>query len=449
MGYAGSHKIWIYAALAALAGIALFLFLHAASISFIAANTLSANAIANSSTSSAPAMPAGQLQETHDWMQMSSSMGNFSFSAYAYLANASQGNILFSPFSLYGALAMAASGARGTTYSQFASVLGLGNISSAGMGFAYLLHAFAAPQNPYYAICINNAAWIENNYPVKNSFLSNLSYYNASVYSADFGNPLEYKAINSWISNHTFGKITDLFSSPLSSQTKLILINTVYFKGAWSVAFDANLTKQRNFYLANGSAIKVPMMNNMFYENAFYFNDSLMQALMLNYKGGNLSMLILLPNSNASLQDAAKSLASMGMPLFISRLRSFYMINASLPRFSFTTESMDLNKMLESMGITNAFSGQNANFTGIVNATYEKDNGNLYISKVVQKAYIEVNETGTTAAAATGVEVGATSVASPAPLVTFNADHPFIFFIVDRHTGAILFMGKVENPLAQ
>ncbi|MGC8567891.1 MAG: serpin family protein [Candidatus Micrarchaeia archaeon] len=387
----------------------------------------------------------GNITMQNEGISVSYSINNFSFSTYSYiLNNSNSNNTFFSPFSLYVTLAMLDNGAAGSTYSQISKALDISNgLQNTNIGILYLINEISS-QNP--SLCtlnISNGAWMQNNYSIKKSFIENLSYYNADVYLVNFiNNKNTYKYINNWVLNKTNQKIKELFNSPFLNNTRLVLVNTIYFKGNWSISFPKNNTKLGNFYLTNGSILKVPLMNNTFDRTAYYYNNTVFQALMLDYQGGNISMIILLPNNGTSLRYALISLKQIGIANLIKNMSNNFIIEAHLPKFNFT-KHVDLISLLNDLGIKNAFSKTNANFSKIANIT---QTNRLYVSDIVQGAYIRVNETGTEAAAATGVTVGVATVPAPPPFVVFNANRSFLFLIIDKHTGIILFEGSVNNP---
>jgi serpin B len=238
--------------------------------------------------------------------------------------------------------------------------------------------------------------------------------------------------INDWVSRETKEKIKDILNpGDITRLTRLVLTNAIYFKGKWQTEFNKNLTNDEYFYLINGQKTKVKMM---YQKNTFnYYENNDLQLLEIPYKGNKISMVIILPKvgkfktvenimDEKKLQEWLKN--AMGTE-----------VKAYIPRFKFT-QSFDLSKNLSDMGMEDAFSAA-ADFSGI--------NGkkNLYISEVIHKAFVEVNEEGTEAAAATAVVLDTKTLIEE---LVFKADHPFIFLIRDKETGSILFMGRVMDP---
>jgi serpin B len=219
----------------------------------------------------------------------------------------------------------------------------------------------------------------------------------------------------------------------LDPLTRLVLTNAIYFKGKWASQFKPELTQDAPFTLPGGEKSTVSMMNQK--ERFGYSETEQLQILELPYVNDDLSMVVLLPRKTDGVKDLEKQLNSDTLKNWITGLHKRE-VQVFFPRFKMTSE-FELGQVLGEMGMPDAFSG-NADFSGM---TGNKD---LFISAVVHKAYVDVNEEGTEAAAATGVVMRVTSVETPPPV--FRADHPFIFLIRDNHTGSILFLGRLENP---
>ncbi len=372
---------------------------------------------------------------------IANSINNFTFKTYSVMSNES-GNLFFSPFSISTALSMTAEGAGGQTLEEMRNTLELSSDSSANRkGFESLLDSLDA-KNVGYNLSIANAIWIEKTFSVRQEFSSALStYYHALAQQADFvRNPDgERTNINNWVAGKTNNKILDLIPrGGLDPSTRLVIVNAIYFKGNWVQQFDKNDTQNATFFVSQSRNVSVPMMHISRSENASYYSDNELKALEMDYQGDNLSMLILLPNQNHSLSEVEAGLSSAK----ISNIRAQLVrqpVSVWLPRFTMT-KSEEMSGVLKELGMKSAFDPQAADFSGI------NSNEGLYISDVFHKAFINVNETGTEAAAATAVVVGITAVEIPPE---FRADHPFLYFIIDKHTGAILFMGRVADPTSE
>ena len=240
------------------------------------------------------------------------------------------------------------------------------------------------------------------------------------------------KDINAWVEKETNDKIKELLKPGiLTSQTRLVLTNAIYFKAAWYVPFRPEATKPGPFSLAGGKKVEVPMMHGEQFTD--FFDSEAFQALQMRYEWpSTCSMVIFLPRKTDGLAQFEKTLSAANLEKWLKQL-SHHAVQVALPRFKVTAE-FQLNNVLKEMGMKRAFG--DADFSGMTKG------GGLFISAVVHKAFVDVNETGTEAAAATAVAM-ATSEPPPG---TFTADHPFVFVIRDNRTGSILFMGRVSQP---
>ncbi len=423
-----------------------YLLLHNQSSSITPATTIT------TTTAYTTAITTTILPVYYSNFSVSNSINTFSFNIYSKLfagTSEANSNIVFSPFSLFAAMSIAARGASGNTLSQMQQTLYLpSNFTAMDSSFSNLLNSLK-PTNNSYNLSIADSLWIDKafnaTYVLNQSLASKLaSYYDSSLHLADFsGNPIAAtEAINQWIANKTGNLIKKLIpEGGITSDTVSVIVNAIYFYGKWEHQFDINDTRNSTFYGLNGS-ITVPMM----YESADagYFSNSTLQAVELDYVGGKIAMVVILP-SNSSIQNLSASMSSGKLTNIISGM-SYQTVDILLPRFNFSYTSDDLVPELRSLGITDAFIPMLANFSNMY-INHSNSAMKLYISQVLQKAVIRVNETGTKAAAATAVIMNAT--ATPFPNVPlFDADKPFMFFIIDKQTNAILFMGQVVNPLA-
>jgi len=366
----------------------------------------------------------------------------FAFDMLHELGPDKSGNLFFSPYSAATALEMALQGAEGTTASEMIQALHLPSSEIAQAGIQALYQLFQATSaTAGYTISTANRLWVNEHIPLLNSFLSSSkAVFGAGPEPVDFSNPTAAaNTINTWVADQTDGKITNLIpASDLSQFTELVLTNAIYFQGDWADAFDPGITDTKPFQISPTEAATVSLMQQTS-DFGYYAQSGAngFQALQLPYVGNELDMLVVLPTT----YDLASFESSLTPSLFstITSNLATADVDVQLPKFQLN-ETYDLVKPLEALGIETAFSLA-ADFSGISNTP-------MMISDVVQKSFINVNETGTTAAAATGV-VGITAVSTPTPdpnLVSFDADHPFVFAIYDNATNTILFLGSMADP---
>ena len=363
------------------------------------------------------------------------SLNKFSFDFYHNISENKNENIFFSPYSIFVALSMAYEGARGNTSAQMYNLLNFFQNDSATQGSFAKIYNLLNQKQTGYKINTANAFWIQQNYPFLPDYINILeNYYLAEANELDFSENVEAaKIINSWIENQTNGKIKDMIDpGALSEFTRLVLTNAIYFKGLWENPFDPKYTSQADFNINSSETIKVDMMSLS--DSTFNYTETdELQFLKLPYQGNDLSMIVILPKeNNVSIVDSL--LNTVNIEDWNSSLNETK-INVDIPKFKFKTE-YNLNNILTKMGMIDAFSEDYADFSGMDGTK------NLFISDILHKAYVEVNEEGTEAAAATAV-----IITTGMTTTTFNADHPFVFLIQHESTGAILFMGKIMNPV--
>jgi serpin B len=265
-------------------------------------------------------------------------------------------------------------------------------------------------------------------------------YYGGKAVNLDFIKETESsrQTINSFIEAQTNNRIKELLPlGSITSATRLVLTNAIYFKGTWEWEFDKRDTDDRDFKITSENIVKAPMMYMKNDEAEFNYMDAgELQILELPYKGEDISMLILLPIGD--LDSIERSLTAEKLEEWKSQMSKEKLDGVYLPKFEFDTKYF-MRETLEAMGMSSAFSPGDADFSGM-DGTHD-----LYIDAVVHQAFVKVDEEGTEAAAATGVIMGITSV-GPTERKIFRADHPFIFIIQERKTGNILFVGRVIDP---
>ena len=351
-------------------------------------------------------------------------------------------NIFISPFSVSIALAMTLNGAAGETEQAMANTLQLQGLSSELINAGYAeLNQILLASDPKVTLAIANSLWARQGIPFKQDFLQrNTQFFGAEISGLDFDNPDASKTINNWVDTNTNGKIEKIVSDRIDPSTVMFLINAIYFKGTWQTEFDPSKTHTDVFHLATDEERQVPMMSRTgtypYYEN----REVGFQAISLSYGDGRMSMYIFLPVRASNLNTFSGNLNAESWENWMSQFRE-QEVFLKVPKFRMEYEKQ-LNNTLQALGMDIAFDADRADFSRM--ASLDTLNGNLYIEKVVHKTFIEVNEEGTEAAAATSVAIGVTSVQPPPP--QFIADRPFFFAIRDNDTKTVLFMGVVAEP---
>jgi len=411
-----------------------------------------------------PARPQLSAQTIAKMKTVATSSNRFALDLYAKLAEEEEGNLFFSPSSIHTALSMTYAGARGNTLQEMHRALALpvapevikagreigGGATAAGdtgdeilwpaedlhQGYKGLLSQLTPGKDAGYKLHVANALWGQKSYLWLKEFLAaTQDNYGAGLREVDFAGATEdaRKTINDWVEKQTADKIKELLKQGIVTPgTCLVLTNAIYFKGDWASQFDKKATRDAPFMLSADKTVNVPMMHQ---EGKFgYAMDKDVQVLSMPYKGKDLSMVVLLPNKVDGLAELEKGLSAARVAALIGKLgeRS---LPVSLPKFKMTSQ-FGLVPVLQKMGMRDAFTPA-ADFSGMAGGK------GLFITAVIHKAFVDVNEEGTEAAAATAVVVGTVSVPP-----SFRADHPFLFLIRHNQTGTILFLGRVANPKA-
>jgi len=373
-----------------------------------------------------------------DLKSVASDTNAFALDLYGQIAGEASGNLFFSPTSIGTALAMAYAGARGETAEEMRAVLHL-SLEDEALHRAVGDFARAiGSEREGLTIAVANALWGQSGYPFRPEYLAlGERRYGASLRALDFRQATEQSriTINEWVEGETAGKIRDLFEpGSLDPMTRLVLTNAIYFKGTWLRQFDPKMTRKAPFHPTPARSVQVDMMHTREVRLGYVETPEL-QALELPYSEHAASMILLLPAAGRSLEALEKALTPDKLEGILAEMRHVEMSLVAIPRFTMTC-SYSLSNELSRLGMRLAFT-PNADFSGIATAE------DLFISEVVHKAFVEVNEEGTEAAAATGTLIRATSAQ---PSHTFRADRPFVFLIRDEATGAILFLGRVVEP---
>jgi serpin B len=358
-------------------------------------------------------------------------------------------NAFFSPFSIRVALAMTFAGAGSTTADEMAVALRFPSPDDAvHESFAEILRRLNAAGDGDYEMSVANSLWGQRGATVLSEFIARVDrYYGGGMNLVDYrGNREEAAAtINRWCAEKTKQRIRDIVSAGgLDALTRLVLVNAVYFKGLWEEPFMEFFTSNEPFYLPGGKFVAVPMMHTM--PKIKHFSARGYQAVELDYKGGDLSMVVFLPHKRDGLRQLEREMSGRTYDDCLKKMRT-RTVQVHLPKFKMTPAAIDLGTQLKSLGMSLAFDEDRADFSGI-NGHVPPHEEALYISSVLHKAFVEVNEEGTEAAAATAFKMTGCGSAQPEnpKFCEFIADHPFIFAIREKKSGVILFLGRVTNP---
>jgi serpin B len=346
-------------------------------------------------------------------------------------------NIFLSPYSISTALAMTYAGAKGETETQMAKVMHF-DLSQDKLhpAFQALETGYNAPGKKY-KLQVANSLWGQSGYHFRDEFLKlTKERYNGGFRECDYIKATEdaRKTTNAWVEEKTEKKIVELIKKDiLSVDTRLVLTNAIYFKGDWAVKFDKKDTVDAPFTLIDAKTVKAPLMHRT--GEYGYMADKEFQVLDAPYAGDELAMTVILPKKADGLKTLETGMTPDWLAGCLDKIQK-EKVAVYLPRFKTTCE-FEMKDTLVSMGMSAAF-GNAADFSGM---TGNKD---LFISKVVHKAFVDVNEEGTEAAAATAVVMDRKAVAAMPPV--FRADRPFLFLIRDAKTGSVLFLGRVMDP---
>ena len=368
----------------------------------------------------------------------------FAFDLYAKYKS-KEGNIFYSPYSITSAFAMIFEGTKGETAEEMQSVFHFPQDATIRRESFLKIDQKINKKDKKYKLNIANALWAQKDYKFLDDYFGLVEeYYGGKVTNLDFANETEKArlTINSWVEEQTNNKIKDLIpQGVLQPITRLVLTNAIYFKGSWLKPFDKKGTKEEDFRISPTNKIKTQMMHLTGEEANFNYGETdSLQFLELPYEGNDLSMLILLPKED-DLKAIEESINSEKLSEWKNLLRNEE-VNVYLPKFHFETKYF-MKQDLISMGMPTAFTlgidlGGTADFSGMTG------NKKLNVDAVIHQAFVDVNEEGTEAAAATAVAMITGSMLKPIKI--FRADHPFIFVIQDRETNNILFVGRVSDP---
>ena len=345
-------------------------------------------------------------------------------------------NVVVSPFSVKMALSMAAQGANGKTLEEMNKVIGLDETSNEY--FRRLIED--AAKDGDITLNIANSVWLRQGLQFNPAYMDILdSYYMAQASTLDFAEPSSKDTINKWVSEKTNGKIEEIVDE-IKPLDIAFLINAIYFNANWSTPFEQGLTSKKDFTLLDGSKVKADLMSKT--AHLLYQENNEFQAVELPYgENERYVMRVYLPKEDVKFDKFVKGIDKESLQQWGGDFGSMKGV-LELPKFK-TEYSNSMKDILISMGIKEAFNSNSADFSKMVTV----EGQNVYISEVMHKTYIDVNEKGTEAAAATSIEMSATSAPQPEEMFEMIVDRPFVFTIDDKESGETLFIGAIINPL--
>ena len=379
--------------------------------------------------------------DPYDTMSIEMRNNNFAWDIFRVISPEQNTNLIVSPFSISTALAMTYAGADGQTEEQMSRTLYFSpNDEAFHAAFSERTRKILEKGKKEEQLSIANSLWPQEGYPFIPEFMELLNeYYGSALYPVDYMGNREIirNRINQWVADHTNNLIKELIKpGVLIPDTRLVLVNAIYFLSDWKIAFDLNATRPDNFHLNDGSVVRTPFMYMK--DEFMYYENNEFQLLELPYKGGDFSFLAFLPAEDLSVEDLIKMMDATTFSQSLEQL-SNHKVDVFLPSFKVRSQ-MDLEEVLARMGMPLAFSND-ADFSRMT------PRNDLKIDKVIHEAYIDVNEEGTEAAASTAVVIiRKTAVMDEERDPVFRADRPFIFAIKENSSNAVLFLGKIENP---
>ena len=362
---------------------------------------------------------------------------SFAFKMFREVSKQEGNNTFFSPLSLNMALGMLYNGASGDTRNEIVEALGITDFSETEINEYYqkIAQAFLGI-DPTTDIAIANSIWYRNNFSVKNSFVEiGKEYFDAEVQALNFNNPIAANTINNWCAEKTNNRIKNIIGSTIPNDMMMYLVNALYFKSQWQmdIKFDKEKTKLDNFTKTDGLKKKVNLMEQT--SNLNYFADEHLQCVEMDYGNRAFSMIAILPSKNRSINQLIDYLDSEKLHNAIKNMR-WQKVWLKLPRFKIECD-FSLAQPIKNLGMEQMFSGGFANIS----------DDDLWVSNIIQKTFVEVNEEGTEAAAATTIFiVGSVGWQQKIEPVRFFADRPFVYLIREKSTGVILFIGRMDEP---
>jgi len=385
--------------------------------------------------SAEPAEPAEPIELTIKQGEKVDADNRFAFNMFREVSALAAGpNTFFSPLSLNMALGMLYNGASGETREEMAEVMGMDGFTETEINAYYQKMAQALLEvDPLTDISIANSIWYREGFPVSQDFLDiNQTYFDAAVNALDFSKPEAVDIINSWCADKTKDRIKKIINPPIPDEMVMYLINALYFKSKWETQFEKSQTKQDDFTKADKSKIRVNLMEQT--AGFPYYADQTLQCVELPYGNGAFGMAVILPADHISIDQLVEYLDDTTWQQIVNNMYPQSM-HLKLPRFKIECE-MQLNQPVQNAGMQRIFIGGFANISDI----------DLAVSQIIQKTFVEVNEEGTEAAAVT--IIGIDTTVAPPTIIPFFANRPFLYLIKEKSTGAILFIGRMDEPPA-
>jgi serine protease inhibitor len=361
---------------------------------------------------------------------------DFSLKLFGEQAKGKTKNVVVSPFSAYVALSMVLNGAAGKTREEIAGVLGVSADAVDGVNARIAKAMKSLSGTGTVQLDIANAVYSDKSTPFRKDFIEACERnYGAEAQSIDFSGPSVLKLINAWCNEKTHGKIAEILNN-LTGDEKMVLLNAIYFKGSWQEKFPASSTKDDIFVTLDGSKSPVKMMRHM--RDTMYYKGADFSSVALPYAGGKQRMYIFLPDPGVKLAAFEGEFTKKNWSRWMGSYTNAHAF-LSLPKFKIEY-STELGSTLKTMGMADAFE-QRADFSKMVSPPAK-----AWISRVLQKTYMDVNEEGTEAAAATAVFMGEKSMIVREEFIPFRVDRPFVLALVDQPTNEILFLGAIVKP---
>jgi serpin B len=349
-------------------------------------------------------------------------------------------NIFFSPTSVYSILGVNLLASQEKTKAELEKLLYIQSDANTAKNFYNLFgHLYQINQDTAYKFNIANAIWVNKDISLKTEFADLIKKnFEFQIKKDDFSDPKLVKIVNEWVNRNTRGTIPSIINE-LSPDTKLAMLNAIYMKAPWAEAFNENQTQEKTFYLKGKDSTKAMFMHKYEAELS-YTEDALWQVVELPYQNNRISMFIALPKVKNQIKNIQNQINVAKIEAWEKAMKS-ELTNLSMPKFTIKTDAIDISDFLKKMGLKEAFSD-------VANFKLMFDDANMPLGQILHKAFINVNEKETEASAVT-IELKTESAREIPIPKEFHANHPFVFWIKEKESGMILFMGRLDNPSLQ